>query len=82
MPKASVIIKISEKGIMLDGNEEILWFLNDKSGKKILEEILNLLIEYKKIKGKKGKMNIIIISNNEKFYEIIEKYKEHFNFIF
>ncbi|MEM4818993.1 MAG: hypothetical protein QXQ91_01600 [Nanopusillaceae archaeon] len=82
MPRASLIIKFSEKGINFDGNEEIIWFLNNKSRKKFLEEILNLLIEYKKIKNRKGKMNIILIGIDEYSKEILEKYKEHFNFIF
>jgi len=82
MPKASIIIRLSDKGISYDGNEEIIWFLNERNRGKMLIEILNTLREYKRIKRKKGKMNVIIIGAKEEDKKILKEFEEDFRFIF
>jgi len=82
MPKASIVIRISDKGIAYEGNEEIVWFLNEKNRDKMLVEILKALKEYKKIKGKKNKMNVILIGIREEDKDILKEFEGDFNFIF
>jgi len=82
MPKASIIIRVSDKGITYDGNEEIIWFLNEKNRNKMLIEILKTLREYKRIKGRKNKMNVILVGIKEEDKNILKEFEEDFRFIF
>jgi len=82
MPRASIVIRVSDKGINYDGNEELIWFLNERNRSKILTEILRTLREYKRIKKRKGKMNVILIGIKEEDKKILKEFEEDFRFIF
>jgi len=81
MPKASLVIWVSGKGINYEGNDEIVWFLNERTREKFISDILKNLQEYKSIRKKKGKMNVILIGIREEDKEILERFKNDFNFI-
>ena len=81
MPRASLIIRISKDGISYEGNEDIVWFLKEKSKKNRLSEILRNLVKYKEIRGKKHKMNIILIGIRDKDKKTLKKFEKEFNFI-
>jgi len=82
MPKASIVIRVSDKGITYEGNEEIVWFLNERNKVKILTEILKTLREYKRIKRRKGKMRVVLIGIKEEDKTILRDFEEDFAFIF
>jgi len=82
MPKASIVIRLSDKGITYEGNEEIVWFLNERNRNNVLIEILKTLREYKRIKKRKGKMRIILVGIKEEDKAILKDFEEDFIFIF
>ena len=81
MPKASLIIRFIGNKIELSGNEDLLWYINEKVRRKTLRGILNAVKKFKSKKKSKGKMNIIMINLPDKYYSTIEEFREHFNFI-
>jgi len=81
MPKASLVIWVSRKGINYEGNDEIVWFLNERTREKFISDILKNLQEYKSIRKKRGKMNVILVGIREEDKEILERFKNDFNFI-
>jgi hypothetical protein len=75
----SLLIRI-EKKVSLDGNPDILWYINQLvKNTNDLENILEALKLYKQKFRKKNKMNIVIVGDVDK--SIIEKYKDDFNII-
>jgi hypothetical protein len=75
----SLLIRI-EKKVSLEGNPDILWYINQLvKNTNDLENILDALKLYKQKFRKKNKMNIVIVGDVDK--NIIEKYKDDFNII-
>ncbi|MGC9133040.1 MAG: hypothetical protein ACP5GJ_01375 [Nanopusillaceae archaeon] len=75
----SLLIRI-EKKVSIDGNPDILWYINQLvKNTNDLENILEALRLYKQKFRKKNKMNIVIVGDIDK--NIMEKYKDDFNII-
>jgi len=81
MPKASLIIRFSENKIELEGNDDLLWYINEKVKRKSLKDILEIVKEFKNKRRKEGKMNIIIVNLPSDYSNIIEEFKDDFNII-
>ncbi|MGC9079139.1 MAG: hypothetical protein ACP5G1_00160 [Nanopusillaceae archaeon] len=75
----SLMIKV-EKILKLDGNPDIIWYINEKTkNKNDIVDILETLKNYKERFRKKGKMNILIVGDVDK--DIIKKYEDYFNIV-
>ncbi len=81
MKRYSLIIIKNNKKIVLEGNDNIIWYINQKIKNYNLENILNLLKDYKKLAKINRKINIKIIGLKN-INKILEKYKNDFNIDF
>lgn len=80
MVKASLIIVIKNNKIEILGNEDLIWYIKEKNkDNNIITNILDTVVDFMKLKRKKGKMNIIVVGDISNYEELKEKYKDMLN---